>query len=68
MFACLECGHKFKTTRAAERAMNGNGCPKCHGSDIDLDRAPATAPERHRAKIERENARMPDPIRAMMNA
>lgn len=36
-FACMECGHKFKTLAAAERASFGpNGCPKCGGSDIDL--------------------------------
>jgi hypothetical protein len=35
-FACQECGHKFRTVRAAERASFGqNGCPKCGGSDID---------------------------------
>lgn len=36
MFACLECGRKFKGTRAAERAAM-HGCPKCGGVDIDLD-------------------------------
>jgi predicted RNA-binding Zn-ribbon protein involved in translation (DUF1610 family) len=36
MFACQECGRKFKTTKAAKRAAN-NGCPKCGGVDIDLD-------------------------------
>jgi predicted nucleic acid-binding Zn-ribbon protein len=36
-FACQECGHRFKTIAAAERASFGpNGCPKCGGSDIDL--------------------------------
>ena len=36
-FSCMECGHKFKTIKAAERAAFGpNGCPKCGGSDIDL--------------------------------
>ncbi len=36
-FACGECGHKFKTLKAAEKASFGpNGCPKCGGSDIDL--------------------------------
>lgn len=40
-FACQECGHRFKTVKAAERAMFGErGCPKCGGSDIDL--APVT--------------------------
>ena len=36
MFACLECGTKYKTTRSAENAAE-NGCRKCGGSDIDLD-------------------------------
>ena len=33
---CQECGRKFRTTKAAERASM-NGCPKCGGVDIDLD-------------------------------
>jgi predicted nucleic acid-binding Zn-ribbon protein len=42
MYACLECGRKFRTTKAAEKAVN-DGCPGCGGSDIDLDTsAPAT--------------------------
>jgi hypothetical protein len=36
MWKCLECGRKFPTTNAAERAAN-NGCPGCGGVDIDLD-------------------------------
>lgn len=36
VFACQECGKKFKTTRAAERASSV-GCPKCGGVDIDVD-------------------------------
>lgn len=36
-FACQECGRKFRTVKAAESAAFGNeGCPKCGGSDIDL--------------------------------
>lgn len=35
MFSCMECNHKFRTVKAAERASN-HGCPKCGGSDIDL--------------------------------
>jgi Zn finger protein HypA/HybF involved in hydrogenase expression len=35
-FKCLECGRKFKTVKAAERAAN-SGCPKCGGVDVDLD-------------------------------
>lgn len=35
IFACLECGRRFKTTAAAERAAY-NGCPNCGGVDIDL--------------------------------
>lgn len=33
-FACMECGRKFKSVKAAERASY-NGCPKCGGCDID---------------------------------
>ena len=36
MYACMECGKKFKTTKAAERASN-NGCPGCNCVDIDLE-------------------------------
>lgn len=39
MFACMECGRKFSTTKAAQNASN-NGCPKCGGVDIDLDPSP----------------------------
>ena len=34
-FACMECGRKFRTTAAAERAYS-EGCPKCGGCDIDV--------------------------------
>jgi predicted nucleic acid-binding Zn-ribbon protein len=36
MFACLECGRKFRTANAAYKASI-HGCPKCGGVDIDLD-------------------------------
>jgi predicted nucleic acid-binding Zn-ribbon protein len=36
MWRCQECGRRFKTTRAAERAVE-EGCPGCGGTDIDLD-------------------------------
>ena len=37
-FACMECGHRFRTAKAAERASFGpNGCPKCGSSDIDFN-------------------------------
>ena len=37
LFACQECGHKFYSAKAAERAMHGDdGCPRCGGTDIDL--------------------------------
>lgn len=40
-FYCQECGHKFRSVKAAERASFGpEGCPECGGSDIDLG-APA---------------------------
>lgn len=34
-FACMECGHKFRSAKAAERAYFGSGCPKCGGADFD---------------------------------
>lgn len=34
-FKCMECGHKFRTIAAAEKAAFGaDGCPKCGGADI----------------------------------
>lgn len=35
-FACMECGKKFKTVSAARKAAFV-GCPKCGGSDVDID-------------------------------
>jgi Zn finger protein HypA/HybF involved in hydrogenase expression len=35
-FECQECGKKFYSVAAAERALNEDGCPKCGGSDIDI--------------------------------
>ena len=34
LFACQECGRKFYTVKAAEKASN-DGCPGCNGTDID---------------------------------
>jgi len=34
-FQCMECGKKFYSVNAAERATR-NGCPKCNGVDIDI--------------------------------
>lgn len=40
-FKCQECGYRFRTVRAAERAAFGDaGCPGCGGSDVDLDPGP----------------------------
>lgn len=36
MWKCLECGKKYRTARAAERAAR-DGCSNCGGVDIDLD-------------------------------
>ena len=37
LFECQECGKKFFTTRAAEKASFGDlGCGGCGGSDIDV--------------------------------
>lgn len=35
LFVCLECGKKFKTVKAAEKASY-DGCPGCGGVDIDI--------------------------------
>lgn len=35
IWTCLECGKKFKSVKAAEKATS-EGCPKCGGVDIDL--------------------------------
>jgi DNA-directed RNA polymerase subunit RPC12/RpoP len=34
-FRCLECGKKYYSVKAAERASY-NGCTKCGGVDIDI--------------------------------
>jgi len=36
MFKCQECGMKFRTVKAAEKASSV-GCSKCGGVDIDVD-------------------------------
>lgn len=43
-FACMECGKKFRTVKAAEKASSV-GCPKCGGCDIDLASPASYAPE-----------------------
>jgi predicted nucleic acid-binding Zn-ribbon protein len=60
MFACLECGKKFRTAKAALRASN-HGCPKCGGSDIDL--APAGASRSFRALTFAVNDMSNDPTK-----
>jgi hypothetical protein len=42
LYACQECGRKFRTARAAGKASR-DGCPGCGGVDIDLD-VPARRP------------------------
>jgi len=35
IFKCQECGHGFRSVKAAEKAAFGvNGCPVCGGADI----------------------------------
>jgi len=63
-FVCLECGKKFKTVKAAQRATD-NGCPKCGGVDIDLKPVGGVA-EYHQKRIAEQNKNMPDLIRAVM--
>lgn len=36
MWKCQECGRKFRTVQAAERAAS-DGCPNCGGVDVDVD-------------------------------
>jgi predicted nucleic acid-binding Zn-ribbon protein len=38
MFQCQECGRKFRTSKAAQKAAN-NGCPGCGGVDIHMERS-----------------------------
>lgn len=53
-FYCQECGHGFRTVKAAERASFGErGCPKCGGADIDLGK-----PGPYRAPKANANARL----------
>lgn len=33
-FECMECGKKM-TLGQAERAVYGDGCPRCGGADVD---------------------------------
>lgn len=53
---CLECGKKFASAAAAEKAAFGdNGCPKCGGSDIDDvpdEKKNAITPEQEKRKLE----------------
>ena len=34
-FECLECGRKFYSVKAAEKAAD-DGCPGCGGCDIEI--------------------------------
>jgi len=45
MWKCLECGRKFRTVNAAEKAAN-EGCPDCGGVDVDLDDTQSVQPFR----------------------
>ena len=58
MFACQECGRKFRTAKAAERALN-DGCPGCGGSDIDLD----VSDLREKQETARVNSKPADPLK-----
>jgi predicted nucleic acid-binding Zn-ribbon protein len=48
MWTCLECGRKFRTVKAAEKASY-NGCPGCGGVDIDF--VTEGSRERHRLAL-----------------
>jgi hypothetical protein len=58
MYACLECGRKFKTTKAAERAAD-KGCPGCRGADIDLEVTPGPNAYERRREARRDTTFQP---------
>lgn len=61
MFACQECGRKFRTVAAAERAAD-RGCPGCGGVDIDLGPVDAIeAAEAREYRGDQLRAACPDP-------
>lgn len=60
MYACLECGRKFKTIAAAERAAD-RGCPKCGGVDVDLDTRQTFA-QKNQAMVERIKMMYPSEV------
>ena len=59
MFACQECGRKFKTAKAAERAAR-NGCPKCGGVDIDIDTYENREAKAHEELFGHDGSRIPE--------
>ena len=50
MFVCLECGRKFKTANAAEKAAF-EGCSGCGGVDIDIDIDRQSVPQNKETKV-----------------
>lgn len=69
MFRCLECGKKFRTTAAAQRAVH-NGCSGCGGADIDLDMDP-TPVRKAKAPVRKQPhdgyyGEEPDPLRPIV--
>lgn len=52
MWECLECGRKFRSCHAAEKAAF-EGCPGCGGVDIDVAALRLRLPERP-TRFERE--------------
>jgi predicted nucleic acid-binding Zn-ribbon protein len=56
MFKCLECGTRYRTAKAAEKAAR-DGCRKCGGVDIDVDvDAPSEASQRQTTNTQEEDA------------
>ncbi len=52
-FYCQDCGHRFRTVKAAQKAAFGdNGCPRCGSSDVDV----GPPPSRTEADVRREMA------------
>ncbi len=50
-FQCLECGKRM-TTKQAEHAVYGDGCPNCGGADIEEANDIVHAPFLHQHNTE----------------
>ena len=55
-FKCMECGKKFRSTAAAERAAL-NGCPDCGRVDVDIDPEATVMGSRSSSRFSAESVR-----------